>query len=170
VGGGEAAPVYLDDDEPEILRLSRARLLANAVGFPLLYAWGGLSPAHYWWVNAMGISLLALGVTGLYRIAGREGLELHRGYLVLRRGWFSRAAAACDIQDVRVERRSRWSSRRLTIVMANGTRHRAYEAGRGQGLLRTHFDADLQRVRDWWSANRELDVVVVQVNRSPAAA
>jgi hypothetical protein len=36
--------------------------------------------------------------------------------------------------------------------------------------VRNDFDRDLQRVRDWWLANRELDVVVVRVDRVKQAA
>jgi hypothetical protein len=171
VGGQDAAaPVYLEDGEPEYLRLSRARMLASAVGFPALYLWGGLSPAHFGWVNAVSFFLLVMGAMGLYRIAASDGLELHRGYLVLRRGWFSKATAACDVEDVRIERRPGWWNRKLVIVLTNGRRYRVYEPGRGAGLLRNDFDRDLQRVRDWWLANRELDVVVVRVDRVKQAA
>ncbi|MDX6229815.1 MAG: hypothetical protein QOI76_3205, partial [Frankiales bacterium] len=38
-----------------------------------------------------------------HRSGGRDGLELHRAFLVVRRGWTGRAAAACDIEDIRLE-------------------------------------------------------------------
>jgi hypothetical protein len=164
------APVLLDDDELEVLRLSKARRVGSDLG--LIGAWLVLlsAPPHFLWVDVSAL-LIFIGVVILkHRSGGRDGLELHSAFLVVRRGWTGWAAAACDIEDIRLERRWPWSSRNLTIAMKNGKRHIAHSAGRSEGLFKETFDRDLQRVRDWWLANRDLDVVVIQVDRTRGAA
>jgi hypothetical protein len=169
VGGGEAAPVYLDDDEPEVLPFSRPRRVSSALSsLVVVLALLPLGP-FVWWVELPLVVLAIVLAIPDYRSQRRDGLELHRAFLVVRRRWSSRAAAACDIEDIRLERRRPWSSRNVTIVMKDGKRHLAPSAGRGKGLLRPDFERDLQRIREWWLANRELDVVVVNVNRTGAA-
>jgi hypothetical protein len=165
-----AEPVYLDDDAPETLGMSKSRRAAAAFGIVLVPTPLFLVPPYFWWVDAAVFLLAGSVAAASWQREDRVSLELHRAFLVVRSGFGGRALAACDIEDIRLDRPWRWSSRNVTVVMKDGERHVARSAGRGEGLLRTNFDRDLQRVREWWLANRDVDVVVVNVNRTGAAA